>query len=208
MIEVIVADDHPIFRKGVVYIVEQCPNVTIIGEAEDGIEAVELIKLNQPQIAILDIDMPKMTGLDVIRQLKGVNSKCKFIILTMLKEVELYHEVKEIGIEGYLLKDSAAEKLIDCIKAVANESVFIDPIILSQLENNKTTSEILNSLTKSEKNIIKLIARKMSTKTIAEMLFISTKTVENHRSNICKKLKLKGTNPILNFIVENKISHI
>ena len=132
MIEVIIADDHPIFRKGVVYILEQSTEINLIGEAKDGKEAVELIKSKQPKIAILDIDMPHLTGLDVVRQLKRSNSSCKFIILTMLKEIELYEEVRTLGINGYLLKDSASENLVNCIKKVNIGENYIDPVFQLQ----------------------------------------------------------------------------
>ena len=207
MIKIIIADDHPIFRQGIVSIVEKCPNINIMGQAKDGQEALEQIKQFQPDIAVLDIDMPNVTGLDVIRKLKRINTNCKFIILTMLKDMELFNEVKQLGGQGYLLKDSASEELVECIKQVFEGNNYVDNLIEEELKNKNQINNVLENLTKTEKNVLKLIARELTTKEIADMLFVSPKTIENHRSNICKKLDISGVNAIQKFISKHQINH-
>ncbi len=207
MIKIIIADDHPIFRQGIVSIVEKCPNINIMGQAKDGQEALEQIKQFQPDIAVLDIDMPNVTGLDVIRKLKRINTNCKFIILTMLKDMELFNEVKQLGGQGYLLKDSASEELVECIKQVFEGNNYVDNLIEEELKNKNQINNVLENLTKTERNVLKLIARELTTKEIADMLFVSPKTIENHRSNICKKLDISGVNAIQKFISKHQINH-
>ncbi len=206
MIDIIIADDHPIFRQGIVSIIEKCHQINILGQAQNGEEALQLIKTLKPKIAVLDIDMPKLTGLDVIRQLNRIDCGCYYIILTMHKEVELYYEIQNLNISGYLLKDSATEELVECIKTVNQGKIYTDKLILEQIKNNTNVNSKLNELTKTEKNVLKLIARDLSTKEIAEMLFVSPKTIENHRANICKKLNITGVNAIQKFLLKNKIN--
>jgi DNA-binding NarL/FixJ family response regulator len=207
MINIIIADDHPIFRQGIVSIVEKSTNIKILAQAKDGQEAIEQIKEFKPDIAVLDIDMPQVTGLDVIRKLKRINCNCKFIILTMLKDIELFNEVKQLGGQGYLLKDSASDELVECIKRVNNNETYIDQLLLKQIESKNQTNDVLENLTKTEKNVLKLVARELTTKEIADMLFVSPKTVENHRSNICKKLNISGVNALQKFIAKHQINH-
>jgi len=207
MINIIIADDHPIFRQGLVSILEKCHDINLMAQAEDGKEALKLIKTLKPDVAILDIDMPFYTGLDVVRQLNKIGFKCNFVILTMLKELDLLNEVKGLKIKGYLLKDSASDDLINCIKTVFKGDVCIDNSVLDQLKSTTSKNEYLDNLSKTEKNVLKLIARDFTTKEIAEMLFVSPKTIENHRSNICKKLNISGSNAIQFFLKDHQINH-
>ncbi|HMQ70263.1 MAG TPA: response regulator transcription factor [Ignavibacteria bacterium] len=208
-IRVIIADDHPIFRKGLRQMLNEEDNIKIIGEAENGKKALEMIIEKKPDVAILDIDMPRMTGLEVLKELKGVD--VKVIFLTMYGEQDIFEEAMNLGIKGYVIKDSALSDIIDCINSVMNDRYYLSPSMSDFLVNRKKKfSELnnsnpgINQLTLSEKRILKYITENKTSKEIAEILFISYRTVENHRANISGKLNLKGSQSLLKFAIENK----
>lgn len=210
-IKVIVADDHPIFRKGLVDIIEHENDIEILGQASNGEEAVNLIKKVSPDIAVLDINMPVKTGFDTVRELRKSNSLVKIIFLTMHNEQEIFMRAMELNVSGYLLKDSAAEDIIDCIHAVTKGDFYCSPSLskyfvsnnnrggLSVLENNG-----IEKLTPTEKTILRLIADGKTSQEIADQLFVSRKTIENHRVNICAKLDLHGVNALMKYAIQNK----
>ena len=209
--KLIIADDHPVFRKGLVDILRTEKSFQIIGEASDGKEALDLILLNQPDVAVLDVDMPHLDGLQVCKKVLEQKTTTRFVILTMHKEEDIFNEALNIGVSGYVLKDNAVADIIDCIKTVARNEIYISPDIKQFLVTRKqknlkqnSVQEKLSELTVSETRILGLIAANKSTKDIADMLFISYKTVENHRSNICRKIGLEGNNALLKFVIENK----
>jgi DNA-binding NarL/FixJ family response regulator len=204
---IIIADDHHIFRKGVISIVNEDESIEIIGEASNGEEALQLIKTLSPDIALLDIDMPVLSGLDVARKVKEKKLSSKIVILTIHKDKEYFDEAIELDIKAYILKDSIANDLIDCIKQVASDNYYISPAISGYLvENRKPSKEpsLLSKLTSTELHILKLISQNKTSSQIAEVLFRSVRTIENHRNNICKKLGLTGQNALLLFAYENK----
>lgn len=209
IIKIIIADDHPIFRNGLRRIIETEDKILIIGEADNGTKALEKIRELKPDIAVLDIDMPKMTGLEVLRELKG--SDIKIIFLTMYAEEDIFDEAMNLGIKGFVLKDSAVNDIIECIFSVYEDNYYISPSVsnflidrrkkLSELKNNNP--RLLN-LTLAEKKILKFIAENKTSKEIADVLFVSYRTIENHRANISNKLNLKGSHSLVKFAIENK----
>ncbi|MBS1550477.1 MAG: response regulator transcription factor [Bacteroidetes bacterium] len=208
-IRIIIADDHPIFRGGLRQIISADKTIEIIGEADNGEKALELIQELKPDIAVLDIDMPKKTGLDVLRALE--NSKTKIIFLTMYAEEDIFDEAMDLGIKGYVLKDSAVSDIIECILSVNEDNYYISPNVSNLLVNRRNKSKNLikknpelGSLTKTERNILKYISENKTSKEIAEVLFLSHRTVENHRTNISNKLNLRGSHSLLKFAIENK----
>jgi DNA-binding NarL/FixJ family response regulator len=208
-ITVIIADDHPIFRNGLRQMLNEEANIAILGEADNGEKALSLIREKKPDIAILDIDMPRMTGLEVLRELK--DEEVKVIFLTMYGEEDIFEEAMSLGIKGYVIKDSAVSDIIDSIYSVMDGRYYISPSMSDFLINRKKKfSELKNNnpklddLTISEKKILKYIAENKTSKEIAEILFISYRTVENHRANISGKLNLKGTHSLVKFAIENK----
>lgn len=208
-IKIIIADDHPIFRGGLRQIISAEKSIDIIGEADNGEKALEIILEKKPDIAILDIDMPKKTGLDVLRNLK--DSKTKTIFLTMYAEEDIFDEAMNLGIKGYVLKDSAVNDIIECILSVNEDNYYISPNVSNLLVNrrNKARNLIkknpeLGNLTKTERNILKFISENKTSKEIADILFLSHRTVENHRTNISNKLNLRGSHSLLKFAIENK----
>lgn len=160
-----------------------------------------------PDVAILDIEIPYLTGLEVAKTiLEEKKSNTNFILLTLFKEEMLLKKALEIGIKGYLLKESSEQEILDCIRAVAQGRAYVNPSLTHYLINiNKKDNSVLSTLTKHEINILKLIARQKTSSEIAEMLFISPKTVSNHRTNISKKLELSGEqNSLLKWAIEHR----
>lgn len=210
-IKIIIADDHPIFRKGLRKIIEADNEIEILGEAENGESALNKILDLKPDIALLDIDMPKLTGIQVLKELKKRKVNIKTIFLTVYSDESIFDEAMNLGILGYVLKDSAISDIINCIKSVADEKYYITPSLsdflinlknkLKRMEENKPA---LNRLTKTEMNVLSLLAEGKTSRQIGEKMFISHKTVDNHKANISDKLELRGMHSLIKFAIENK----
>lgn len=206
-IKIIIADDHHIFRKGILSIAAEDSSVEVTGEASNGEEAIKLVRELKPDIAIFDIDMPGMSGLDTARKIKEEGLNTKVVILTIHKDKEYFDEALELDIKAYVLKESIANDLIDCIKQVAAGEYYISSVISGYLvEKNKNgnSKTDLDKLTSTELQILKLISQNKTSTQIAEELFRSVRTIENHRNNICNKLGLKGPHALLLYSMENK----
>lgn len=201
---IIIADDHPLLLKGLSdFLIEKGYNV--VGKAKDGKKACELIETLNPDIAILDIQMPKLSGLDIAKRCLTSNIKTKVVLITFHKEKALYSEAKELNVFGYILKEFALEEIENCIKSVFNNTPYFSPKILEMLSSSKRNPEGLDALTPSEKKILKLIANDKTNREIASLLFISHRTVEKHRSNIINKLRLEQkTNSLLIWAKEHQ----
>lgn len=210
-IEIIMADDHPIVRQGLRQIIETDSAISIVGEASDGETALELIEKHQPDVAVLDIDMPKTDGFDVVRSLNEKKSNVEVVFLTMHSENEIFEEAMNLGVKGYVLKDSAVNDIVMSIKSVAEGKHFLSPALSSLLLNRRNRINELNenipglqNLTPTERRILKLIAEDKTSKEIAAELFISHRTVETHRTNIIRKLNLSGSLALIKFAVSHK----
>lgn len=204
-IRIVIADDHPIFLQGVVSILSKRMDLKIIGQANNGKKAMELIMRENPDIAILDVQMPDMDGFEVAKKAVLENPDTKIILLTMFTEESFVRKVFEIGIKGYVLKESAVIDILNCIDSVSDDRFYLSPQISYFLLNLnlKEKSDITGELTISEKRILNLIAQGKSSMEIGRELFISSKTVENHRSNICKKLGITGNAALLKFALKS-----
>lgn len=202
---VIVADDHPIFRKGLIEVLSKHTELQIIDEVENGIQAYQSILSKRPQLAILDLEMPILNGLDVCEKVLSEKNDTKFIILTMHKDENYYEKALKIGVSGYILKDHAVEEIIKCIHVVMNGDHFESEnfVPVETKTKNKEISKIA-LLTSTEKIIFKLIAQEKSSQEIADLLFVSVNTVDNHRSNMVKKLGLEGRNSLLKYALKLK----
>jgi len=200
---IITADDHPLLLKGLNdFLLEK--NYNIIASGTNGREAYNLITKLNPDIAILDIQMPYMSGLEIARKCKTNCIETKIILITLHKEKELYNKAQELNIFGYILKEFAIEEIENCIKKVSNGEAYFSQKIKDMLKPNSAEDIALNALTPSEKKILKLIARDKTNKEIASLLFISYRTVEKHRSNIITKLNLEPkTNSLLSWAKEH-----
>lgn len=194
---IIIADDHPLLLKGLNdFLVEKGYN--LIGSGIDGREAYNLIVQKQPDIAILDIQMPFMSGIEIAQKCKTQNIETKIVLITLHKEKELYQTAKELNIFGYILKEFALEEIETCIQTVRRGKPFFSAKIKELIGDVLIEDDQLNALTPSEKKILKLIAQDKTNKEIASQLFISHRTVEKHRSNIINKLDLEPrTNSLL-----------
>lgn len=209
-IRIVIADDFPISRRGLSSTLEQVPQISVVGEAADGLSALELVDLQKPDIVILDVDMPNMDGIEVARLLKSRGDKTKKIFLTMHKDALILKSLKQLGVKGYVLKDSAVEDIVNCVNAVAGGGTFLSPslndlLFDSSVEPQPAISfDEIEHLTKTEKQVLRLISESMTNREIAESLFISVRTVEAHRHNICSKIGVSGTNALLKFAILNK----
>ncbi len=210
-VNIIIADDHPIVRGGLCKFIDAEPRFKVVAEASDGEEAVEKIEQLRPQIAILDIDMPKLDGFGVARELQKRKLDVEIIFLTIHSAEDLFNEAMDLGAKGYLLKESAITEIVSSIKAVSEGKHYLSPAISSYLIRRSSRAgdlakkkPTLDSLTQTERRILQLIAANKSSKEIADELFINYRTVENHRNNICQKLDIHGHNALLKFALQNK----
>src|SRR5215510_5197033 len=210
-ITVLIADDHPIVRKGLRQVIESEPQLKIVDEAGDGQSALDRIEQLQPDVAVLDLDMPGKGGFDVLREMRRSRFATEVIIVTMHAEKDLFDEAMDLGVKGYVLKDTAVTDIIAGIKAVAAGRHFISPQLSAHLVNRNsraanlaTEKPSLADLTATEKKILKLIGEGKSSKEIADLLFVNYRTVENHRTNICTKLELHGSHALLKFALQHK----
>ncbi len=210
-IRILIADDHPIFRQGLRVVIENDPDFVIVGEAEDGAAALEMIQSLKPDIAVLDINMPHLNGFEIARALSGQKLAVKIIILTMHKDKKMFEEALDLGVEGYVLKESAMVELAASIRTVSSGDTYISPQLSGYLLNRKRSSAslveqipALNDLTPTERRVLKLLAECKTSRAIGEILHIDYRTVNNHRTNICQKLNIKGTHSLLRFALEHK----
>ena len=206
----VLADDHAMFRQGIKKILQENSALKVVGEATDGLELINLLKKVRTDAVILDISMPSIRGIEATREIKNVYPEIKILILTMHKRKEYLYHCLSAGAEGYLLKEDADTELYAAIKKVRKGDIYISPILFEKLTddfvqmcrgNFKVTSDRLSL---REREIVKLIAEGKKNKEIADILYISIRTVENHRANIMKKLKLKNTPELVKYAIHKK----
>jgi len=209
LLEILIAEDHPIFRKGLIEIINSEPSMNVVANLSNGMNVTTVANNCKPDIILLDIDMPMKSGLEVATELKELNSSAKVIFLTSNSSYKVFSEAIATGAKGYILKDNAIEDTVNCIRLVAQGKMYISPSLSGYLMNeytpkkNNSLEALEEKLTPSEFRILKLIAAHKTSKIISEELFISPKTVENHRTNISKKLDLSGANSLLKFVLLN-----
>jgi DNA-binding NarL/FixJ family response regulator len=213
-LKLLIVDDHPVFRRGLREIIEERPMFQIIGEAADGKSALELLPQLKPDVIVLDIDMPRINGLEVARLLQRERSSTKVVFLTMYRDEDLYNAATDAGVKAYVLKENAGEEIICALETVARGESFVSPSLSHATQRRKERVQTLllnkpqiDELTAAERHILRLIAEDRTSKEIADFLKISVKTVENHRLNICHKLNLHGSHSLLKFAFDHK-SHL
>ncbi len=212
-LRIIIADDHGLIRQGVKAVIESQRAWQLCGEADNGRAAVELVRKHKPDIAVLDITMPELNGLDVTRQLKTVSPKTKVLILTMHDSEALADEVLQAGARGYLLKSDAAELLPKAIETLAAGKNFLTPKIARPSNGGgksmtaKPADETIPRfrLTPRERQIVQLLAEGKANKEVAHGLAISLDTVETHRKNILNKLCLRSTADLVRYAIRNNL---
>ena len=211
-VKIMIADDHSLIREGLKNLLELHGDIQVIAEAEDGVDCLAKLKKCTPDVLLLDINMPRKNGLEVLQSLKNSRSKIKVLVLTVHNEVEYLMKAVDIGVDGYILKDSESAELKKAIFAVAEGKNYIQPSLIPALnskmiEKNRDEGKI-DSLTKRELEVLKLLAVGMYNKEVAERLEISERTVKNHVSNIFKKLEVADRTQAAVFAIRNNLIEI
>ena len=211
LLRMVVADDHPIFRRGLCDVIEADPQLKLVGQAANGVDALRVAGEAKPDILVLDISMPRLTGLQVARKLVETGSLVRLVLLTMHEEEELLNEALNLGIQAYVLKENAVEDLLAAVRAVAEGRTFISASLSGMLLRRRNGSEALrrenpglDQLTQTEHRILKLISEDRTSKEIADLLTCAIRTVDTHRQNISAKLGLSGSHSLLKFAYDNK----
>ena len=210
-IRVFLVDDHPVFRHGLKEIIQSDPRFEVVGECGDGEAALAEIPRAKPQVGILDVNLPRRTGLEVARALRAARPPVACLMLTMHAEESTFNAAMDAGALGYLLKDDAMEMVLLGLKTVAAGGVYLSPSISNWLVRRQQRASALKeektglaALTATERRVLQLVAENKTNKQIGEELFISHRTVETHRSNICQKLHLQGAHKLIQFAIEHR----
>ncbi|MFI5234627.1 MAG: response regulator [Gemmatimonadales bacterium] len=210
---IVIADDHPLFRKGLAEVLRAEPQLEVVAEAAEGEAALAAIERFRPRLAILDVDMPKLTGPQVAEAIRERGLPTIPILLTMYAEADLLQRALDLGIKGYVLKDNAVGDIVACVHLVAEGRTYLSPtashlLLAPRADGPRAVAPGsipgLDELTRAERAVLGRIARSLTTKEIAAELGSSPKTIENHRSHICAKLGLSGTNALVRFALEHR----
>lgn len=210
-IRVLIVDDHPLFRQGLGQVIASDSRFELAGEADSADATMKLAKETKPDVIVLDVNLPGMSGLELAGVLRARKCAASLVVLTMLKEEQVFNQAMNLGVKGYVLKENAAGEILSCMASVAAGEPYVSPSLTSLLLRRRNRAEMLaartptlEDLTTAERRILKAIAQKKTTKEIASELFISPRTVESHRANISSKLSLKGSNSLLQFALEHR----
>jgi len=210
-ITVLIADDHPIFRKGLREVIESDAHLRIMAEASDGESAIAYLDELRPQVAVLDLDMPGKDGFAIANHVRAHELPVGIIFLTMHANEEIFNTALDAGVKGYVLKDDAVGGILRAIRAVAAGENYISPELATHLVRRADQAAALvrqkptlAALTATEQRVLKMIAEYKTSREIADELHISFRTVERHRANICEKLDLKGSHALLKFASEHR----
>ena len=208
-IEIMLADDHVLMREGIKQLLEFDGSIEIIAEASDGVECLKKLKKCKPQVLLLDINMPKMNGIEVLEEIKKKEIDVRVLILTVHNEVEYLLKAVDIGVDGYILKESESAELRRAIDLVANGENYIQPKLIpmlnSRLLSRDKDKDKIELLTQREMEVLIQIANGMINKEIATSLHISERTVKNHISNIFKKIEVSDRTQAAVFAIKNDI---
>lgn len=212
-IKLVIADDHSMIREGLKQLLELEGQFKVIAEASDGVECLEILSKEAPDVLLLDINMPNKNGLDVLKELnQSGNRKIKVLVLTVHNEVEYLIKAVELGVDGYVLKDSESSELKKAIMTILNGETYIQPDLIPMLNAKMISMENdhdkIDSLTKRELDVLKNLAIGMYNKEIATKLEISERTVKNHVSNIFKKIGVSDRTQAAVFAIKNNLIDI
>jgi len=210
-IRILIADDHPVFRQGLRQIIETDTNLKVVAEAADGEEALARLQDTPLDVAMLDLTMPVKDGFAVARAAQELRIGVPFVFLTMHKDEHYLHAALELGVKGYVLKDSAIIEIVNCLKAVVAGQDYVSPALSSYLIRRSVGAAALvvekpalAELTPTERRILKLIAEGQTSREIAAALGIGVRTVEHHRNNITTKLDLRGSHALVKFAIKHQ----
>ncbi len=198
---VVLADDHTMFREGVKALLER-EGIDVVGEAGDGRDAVRLVRERHPDVAMLDMNMPVMNGLDAAREIGGSAPKTRVVLLTMFRERSYVFEALRAGVRGYVLKGQAASELVGAMRQVLGGAVYLSPEISDLVIDALTKPvSIADPLTGRERQVLQLVAEGRTTKTIAAVLGVSARTAESHRNRIMRKLDIHATAGLVRYAI-------
>jgi DNA-binding NarL/FixJ family response regulator len=199
--EVLLADDHAIFRKGIRKIIEEIDDVAVCGEANDGLELLELLKTTHPHLIILDISMPNLRGLEATEEIKKLYPEIKILLLTMHKKKSFVQLGLKAGADGFLLKEDADSELYRAIECLKQGDKYVSPLLSSIMFDLTQERSETEALTRREREILKLLAEGKKSQEIADILFVSIHTVRAHRYNLMKKLKFKSLADLVRYAI-------
>ena len=204
-IKILIADDHPIFRRGLRFVIESDAALEVVAEVDNGRDALERIQAIEPDVAVLDVNMPEADGLAVAREIQRKNMPTLAVFLTMHADEAIFNAALDADVKGFVIKDGAANDIIACIKSAAGGKSFFSSALSEYLLDRRARPKSpLDNLTAAERRVLRLIAAGKSTKEVAEELFVSPRTIDHHRANIAAKLDLKGKNALLTYALTNK----
>jgi DNA-binding NarL/FixJ family response regulator len=205
--QIILADDHLMLRHGIKRIIEESEGLVVVGEAGDGLELLEILKKSTPDMVILDISMPKLRGLEATMEIKAMYPEVKILILTMHKNREYLMQALSARTDGYLLKEDTDTQLIAAIESIRQGKIFLSPLISKDLTSNlidfinRSGKPYEGTLSIREKEVLTLLSEGKSSKEIAELLFISPRTVEHHRASINRKLNIQNIVDLVKYAI-------
>ena len=209
MIRVLVADDHTIVRQGVVSLLEASGDCTVVAEASDGVEAVERAVATSPDVAVLDIGMPRLSGLEAVRRIRQEAPRVRVLVLTMHEEEEYVVHLVKAGASGYLVKDSAATELLAAVRALARGQGYLGPyaarVLAEQYRRSDEAPDPYGALTPREREVFHLVVDGKTTKQVAKELGISPKTAENHRARVMEKLGVHNTAELVRYAAKRRL---
>jgi two-component system, NarL family, response regulator NreC len=204
---IVLADDHAMLREGIKKIINSAKGMEVVGEAGDGLELIEVLKKVSPDMAILDISMPKLRGIEATHEIKDTYPNIKVLILSMHKKKEYFQRAMTAGADGYLLKEDTSLELINAIQAIRNGRPFLSSILIKEFPQDLLNiclgeAEVDDDpLSIRERQVLKLLAEGKTSREIAEVLYISVRTAQHHRANVKKKLKLKKTADLVKYAI-------
>jgi DNA-binding NarL/FixJ family response regulator len=205
MLHILIADDHGIVRSGIRMLIDRQQGMHVVAEAEDGIQAVELAQATRPDVAILDVSMPRMTGLQAAREMRSRLPGTSVLLLSMHDDERYVFDAVDVGAAGYVLKRSADTDLIDAIQAVARGEQFVSPVteraVIKEWLAGEREERLEDPLTPRELDVVKLIAEAHTNKQIAQALHVSEKTVESHRANVLSKLGMRDRVELVRYAI-------
>lgn len=209
--KVLIAEDHPVYRDGIRQLIEAEEQLSLVHETADGAEALERIRLLQPDVAVLDINLPGLGGLDIARTCYREQLEIEIVFLTMYRDPDIFKEAVNLGVKGFVLKDSTSSEIAAAILAVSSGQTWYSPSLgeffRKQQSENKGMEDSFpgfEKLTPTERKVLRMIASDRTTKEIAAEFGISPRTIDNHRAHICGKLGIRGSHKLLKFAFENR----
>ena len=205
---ILLVDDHPIFRKGVRDVILQKTELLVVAEADNGLSAITLAQIHQPDVALIDLALPDMNGFELCKKIKRISDSTQFVVMTLYNDKTLIDNAIDLGFAGYILKSDGVDVLTDCLGSLPSDSIFLSPSV-SKVQPVKPTingnnPNWIEELTQRELAVLAAISNNLTSREIADQLKLSVRTVQNHRARIVKKLNIQGNNALFSFALEHR----